>query len=91
MILYTIIGALTFGMLFWFGTAPAMQVPVEECVTVAEGLAEVGAGMIAVHPSVTLFVQPDTEAGRALQGLRDRAVSRSVRIRVCIPTQGASK
>ena len=87
MILYTIIGALTFGTLFWFGTVPAVEMPVEECLVVADGLAEVGSGLIAIYPSVILYIQPDTSEGRALTGLRARAVSRRLTIRVCGTTR----
>ena len=83
MLVYTLVGALTFGMLFWFGTSPAAEMPAEECVTVADGFAETGAGILSIYPHVTLYVQPDTMEGRALQGLRDRAVTQRLSIRVC--------
>ena len=83
MIVYTIVGALTFSMLFWFGTSPALAPPVERCVTVAEGLGEIGVGVISIYPNVSLFVQPDSPAGRELQSFRHELVGRGMVIRVC--------
>lgn len=83
MIVYTIVGALVFSGLFWFGTSPAIAPLIERCVVVAEGYGEVGAGVISIYPNVSLFVQPDTKVGRELQALRDELVDKGMVIRVC--------